>query len=133
MDLSKYRFSEGHIWLTPRTDGNFSLGVSDRVLYDLGELLFIDLPSEGVDIKKGEKIGEIEAVKAVVELIAPFDGKILEVNEAVVAEPKKANQDPFGTGYFLVVALNSSADYKALMDRDQYDKFVTDLISKRKS
>jgi glycine cleavage system H protein len=109
-------YSEKDSWVSIE-DGKVRIGLSDYAQKQLKEIVFIELPSAGSEITKGDSFGAVESVKAVSDLIAPVSGTILEKNDGVEASPEKLNEDPYGEGWLLIVEpSNLEADLKDLMD-----------------
>ena len=108
-----------HDWA--RLEGDEALlGVTWFALDSLGELVHFEPPAVGQALNRGGSYGEVESVKAVSELIAPLSGTVLEVNPAVVAEPATVNDDPYGAGWLVRIALADSSEAGALLDVAAY-------------
>ena len=90
----------------------------------LGDLVFIELPEEGVTVARGDEIVTIESVKAASDISAPLDGVITEVNAAVVANPALVNEDPLEGGWFFKMTLNDPGELDALMDEQAYQDYI---------
>ena len=87
-------------------------------------MVFVDLPAVGTSFKKGEVAGVVESVKAAADLFMPVSGEVVEVNEALRADPSLANTDPLGSGWFFKVHLTDMAEFEQLMDAPAYDVLV---------
>jgi glycine cleavage system H protein len=90
-------------------------------------VVFVDLPEVGRTYKKGDVAGVVESVKAAADLYMPVTGEVVEVNEALRADPSLANTDPLGHGWFFKVHLNSLAEFEHLMDPPAYDALLKTL------
>ena len=101
-------------------DGVALLGITWFALDALGELVHFEPPAPGQQIESGRSYGEVESVKAVSELIAPLSGTVLEVNDAVVADPATVNEDPYGAGWLVRIELSDPAETDALLDAAGY-------------
>ena len=123
----EYRYSQEHEWVCAETTGTARMGITDYAQSQLGDIVFIDLPQAGTQVKQFAKMGEIETVKAVSDLFAPASGKVLERNQAALDNPALINEDPYGTGWLLRIELSQPAELEALMDNEQYQKFVARL------
>ena len=117
------KYSSDHEWV--KVDGNEAyIGISDFAQSELGEIVFVDITSEGEKVDKGAIFGSIEAVKTVSDLMMPITGEVIEVNPKLDDEPELVNTDPYGEGWIIKVSIEdeaelgellSSADYKALI------------------
>ena len=106
MNRKEYRYSQEHEWLCPEPEGKARIGITDYAQSQLGDIVFIDLPTAGTQVKQFEKMGEVETVKAVSDLFSPASGKVLERNQAALDNPALVNEDPYGKGWLLRIELN---------------------------
>ena len=127
MNLQEYRYSQEHEWVCPEPQGKARIGITDYAQSQLGDVVFLDLPEPGSQVKQFEKMGEIETVKAVSDLFSPASGKVLERNQAVLDNPALVNEDPHGAGWLLRIELSQPEEMEALMCCDEYDKFIAGL------
>ena len=110
------RYTPDHEWVD--FDGVFAtVGITDYAAGQLGDVVFVDLPSAGTAIERGTVVGEIESTKSVGELFAPVDGVVEEVNAVVLDDPALLNADPFGAGWLIRVRVEALPD---LLDADAY-------------
>lgn len=120
-----YEFREGLYyskeWAWVKVEGNKArIGITDYAQKQLREIVFVELPSAGAEIRKGEPYGTIESVKAVSDLVAPLTGKVIEVNEKVVEDPGTVNRDPYGDGWLIVIEpTRLNMELKELMTFEQ--------------
>ena len=121
-DLAGYRFSATHEWV--RVDDRRAIvGISDHAQSQLGDVIFVELPSVGAALAAGDKFGAIESVKAASELYAPVGGIVVEVNPELEEHPELVNNDPYGGGWML--RLEDVSDSAAeLMDEPAYNASV---------
>jgi glycine cleavage system H protein len=117
------RYSKEHEWVRVE-DGVGTIGITDHAQDQLGDIVFLDLPQEGIVIKQFEKLGEVESVKAVSDLFAPVSGEVVEVNEKAVDSPELVNQDPYGRGWLLKVRLGDESEVQGLLSAQEYDELV---------
>jgi glycine cleavage system H protein len=118
-------YSKDHEWVT--VDGDVAtVGISDFAQDQLGEVVYVDLPSEGDELVAGEAFGEIESVKSVSELVAPLSGEIVEVNSSLADSPETVNADPHGAGWILKVRMTDDSEVDALLSAGDYDAFITE-------
>jgi glycine cleavage system H protein len=118
------KYDKEHEWVRVE-DGTVTIGISDFAQDQLGEVVYIDLPSAGDELVAGETFGEIESVKSVSELYAPVSGTVVEVNPDIDASPESVNSDPYGAGWMIKISVADPAQLDALMSADEYDAFVT--------
>jgi len=123
MNPKEYKYTKEHEWISPEPGNKAKIGITNFAQSHLGDIVFLDLPSPGTQVKQSEKIGEVESVKAVSEFFTPASGKVLEVNQAVIDEPKLVNEEPYGAGWMVRLELSDAAELDALMNGDEYDKF----------
>ncbi|MDD3249826.1 MAG: glycine cleavage system protein GcvH [Smithellaceae bacterium] len=104
------------------------IGLSDYGQWVIGDILYIELGSEGAQIQKGESCGSVESGKWVGNLIAPVSGRILESNSAAVENPLQIQTDPYGAGWLMRVALESGDESRSLLDSTAYAEFVKEQV-----
>jgi glycine cleavage system H protein len=113
------KYTKEHEWV--RMEGDFAaIGISDFAQDSLGDVVFLQLPDEGSELKQFDKFGEIESVKAVSDLYAPISGRVIESNTAVVDSPELVNQEPYGGGWLLKVELSNPGELEALLSPEEY-------------
>lgn len=118
-------YSKDHEWVL--IDGDTAvIGITHFAQDQLGEVVYVDLPSAGDTVAAGDTFGEIESVKSVSELFAPISGDVVEVNDALGDTPETVNADPHGDGWMIKVAISDAAELDALMSAEEYDAFVTE-------
>lgn len=119
------KYSSDHEWV--KIDGDVAyIGVSDFAQSQLGDVVFVEIPDEGREIKAGETFSVIESVKAVSDIIAPVSGKIMKVNDALGDTPELINQDPYGDAWIVAVELSDVSELDALLDGDAYEKLTAE-------
>ena len=127
MNPKEYKYTSEHEWIYPEPGGKGKVGITDYAQSQLGDVVFLDLPAPGTQLEQFKKMGEIETVKAVSDLLSPVSGQVLEINQAAIDEPKLVNEDPYGAGWLVRLELNQPSELEALMNSDEYDKFVAGL------
>lgn len=116
------RYTEDHEWL--KTDGDTAtVGITVHAQDALGDVVFVDLPDVGKVLAQKDVAGVVESVKAAADVYMPVSGEIVEVNEALRADPSLANSDPQGTGWFFKVRLSDASQLDALLDETAYTTF----------
>jgi len=117
------RYTEEHEWL--KQDGDeVIVGITEYATEQLGDLVFVELPTEGRTVARGDGVVTIESVKAASDISAPLDGQITEVNTAVVANPALVNEDPLEDGWFFKMTLNDPSELETLMDEEAYRAYI---------
>ena len=120
-DLSSLRFSESHEWV--KTDGDTAtVGITEYAQSQLGDVIYLELPSVGQHLDAEARLGVIESVKAASDLYSPVAGEVSEVNGELKDHPEYVNQDPYGKGW--IVKLRGAKDNPKLLDQKAYDDFV---------
>ena len=118
-------YTEEHEYLKPTDeDGVFFVGITDYAQGELGDVVFVELPEPGVQLKKMEVFGTIEAVKAVSDLYCPVEGEILEVNAGLDDDPSLVNSDPYGDGWMIRLKVANPADLEGLLRADGYAEHI---------
>lgn len=117
------KYSSDHEWV--RVEGNEAyVGITDFAQDELGEIVYVDVATEGETLEKGEVFGSIEAVKTVSDLLMPVGGEVLEVNAQLDDAPELVNKDPFGEGWIIKIAVQNEADLSDLMSAEAYKEFI---------
>ncbi|WP_439121887.1 glycine cleavage system protein GcvH [Marivita sp.] len=117
------KFTEEHEWL--RVEGDeVVVGITAHAAEQLGDVVFIELPDEGTTVSKDDEIVVIESVKAASDILAPLDGELTEVNEALVDEPGKVNEDPEGDAWFFKMKIEDMSALDDMMDEAAYKKYI---------
>lgn len=119
-------YTPEHEWVQ-RDGAVATVGITDYAARKLGDVVYVDLPAVGSAVAAGTIVGEIESTKSVGELYAPVDGTVLEVNEAVDAQPQLVNGDPFGQGWLVRISVTGAAgEGPELLTPAQYAALATD-------
>ena len=117
------KFTEEHEWLRVEDD-QVVVGITEHASQQLGDVVFVELPEIGTKVTKDDEVVVIESVKAASDILAPLDGEITEVNEALVDEPGKVNEDPMGDAWFFKMTPSEPAQMDDYMDEAAYKKYV---------
>jgi len=120
-------FTADHEWINIEDHEAAVVGITLHAQEALGDVVFVDLPAVGKTLKKGEIAGVVESVKAAADLFMPVSGEVVEVNEALRADPSLANTDPMGNGWFFKVHVTNMAEFEQLMDPPGYDALLKTL------
>ena len=120
-DLSGMRFSESHEWVRAEGD-QVTVGITEYAQSQLGDVIYLELPTVGQQLDSGGRMGVIESVKAASDLYSPVGGEVAEVNTELKDHPEFINQDPYGKGWIL--KLKSVKDNPKLLDEKAYESFT---------
>ena len=120
---SNLKYSNDHEWC--RVEGEFAyVGITDFAQSQLGDIVFVDVPTVGESVAAGEVFGTIEAVKTVSDAYLPVSGEVVEFNDAVDADPSVVNKDPYGEGWMVKVKMSDPSEYDALLDAEAYKALI---------
>lgn len=120
---AELKYSKDHEWV--RVEGDEAvIGITDHAQSELGDIVFVDINTEGEDVDKEAVFGTVEAVKTVSDLFMPVSGKILEVNPALADDPAAVNKDPYGSGWMVRVKMKDPAELEGLLTADQYQESI---------
>jgi len=117
------KFTEEHEWLRVEDDG-VVVGITEHATTQLGDIVFVELPEVGMTVTKDEEIVVIESVKAASDIMAPIDGEIVEVNDALTDNPAMANEDALGNGWFFKIKPSDPSQMDEYMDEAAYNKLI---------
>lgn len=118
------KFQKSHEWVRVEDDGQARIGISEHAQELLGDLVYVELPAVGDEVKAGESCAVIESVKAASDIYAPVSGEVLEVNAALADKPETINEDAYGDGWLFVVKLADPDELAALLDPDAYADLI---------
>ena len=117
------KFTEEHEWL--RAEGDLIVvGITEYAAEQLGDVVFVELPETETQVAKGDEICVIESVKAASDILAPIEGEIVEINEALADNPGLVNEDPLGDGWFFKMKIADAGVLDSFMDEDEYKDFI---------
>ncbi len=117
------KYSKEHEWVA--TEGHVAtVGLTDHAQDQLGEIVYLELPSVGDKVSKDDPFGVVESVKAVSDIYAPVSGKVVEINEDLPESPEVVNEDPYGDGWLIKVEMNDPSDLDELMDSEEYEALL---------
>ncbi|WP_297947440.1 glycine cleavage system protein GcvH [Porphyromonas sp.] len=120
---AQLKYTTDHEWVRIEGDMAF-IGITDYAQGELGEIVYVDVPTEGETVAAGEVFGSIEAVKTVADLLMPVEGEVVELNAALEDQPELVNNDPYGEGWIIKVKMADPAKAEALMDAAAYNSFL---------
>jgi glycine cleavage system H protein len=117
-----YRYTKEHEWAN--VDGDLVvMGITNYAATQLGDMVYVDMPSVGAKVSQGDSIGALESVKAAADFYSPLSGEVVERNEKLLDEPGLLNSDPFGNGWYVKIRASDPDELDNLMDAKAYDEF----------
>ena len=120
---STLKYSNDHEWC--RVEGEFAyIGITDFAQSQLGDIVFVDVPTVGETLAAGDIFGSIEAVKTVSDAFIPVSGEVVEFNDAVDADPALVNKDPYGEGWMIKVRMTAPEEVESLLSDAQYAELI---------
>jgi glycine cleavage system H protein len=127
-----YRYTKDHEWI--KLDGSAAtIGITDYAQHELGDVVYVELPKPGAEIKAGQSFGTVESVKAVSEIYAPVSGQITEINSPLSDSPEKVNQDPHGSAWLVKVRVTDPKEVANLMDATAYEAYIASQAKEHSS
>ena len=117
------KYSKDHEWVRVEDDMAM-IGVTDFAQTELGDVVYVEMPSVGAEFNRMDVIGNIEAVKTVAEFYAPLSGRVEEVNQSLEDSPETINQDPYGDGWIVKLAIRNPREIDDLLDHQEYEKLA---------
>ena len=119
------KYTSEHEWI--RVEGDVAyVGITDYAQDQLGDIVFVDIPTEGETLEKGEVFGTIEVVKTVSDLFLPVGGEVLEQNEALADQPELVNTDPYGEGWIIKIKPSNLSEMDELLDAEAYKALISE-------
>ena len=118
------KYTKDHEWISIEGD-IATVGITDFAQGELGDIVYVEIETEGEDVNSGDVFGTVEAVKTVSDLFMPITGKVIEVNEQLESSPEKVNEDPYGEGWMIKISIKDAQEFENLLTNEAY----SDLIS----
>ena len=120
---SNLLYTKEHEWI--RVEGDVAyVGITDYAQSELGEIVFVDINTEGETLAQNEVFGSVEAVKTVSDLNMPVAGEVLEINEVINDQPELVHNDPYGEGWMIKINVANPAEFETLLDADAYQALI---------
>ena len=124
MNIPKNLFyTKDHEWIEIN-DRICKIGITDFAQGELGDIVFMEMPEIGTELKSGDSAGTIEAVKTVADIYSPINGTIIKCNDELNDKPELINSDPYGSGWIVMIEVDSSIDEDNLLTSDKYEEFI---------
>jgi glycine cleavage system H protein len=117
------KYTKDHEWVLIEGD-TATIGVTDFAQGELGDVVFVEIETEGETLAQGDTFGTIEAVKTVSDLFMPVGGEVVEVNEKLEADPEVVNKDPYGDGWLIKIKVSDAAEADELLSADDYQALI---------
>jgi glycine cleavage system H protein len=114
------RYTREHEWAAEEGEDSVRVGITDFAQDALGDVVYVDLPEEGTEVRAGEAFGEVESTKSVSDIFSPVTGRVVERNAALSETPELVNQDPYGEGWMVVIEMADREELEGLMDSETY-------------
>ena len=126
--MSEVKFSREHEWITLEGDVA-TIGITKHATEMLGDIVFAELPDKGSNVEKDGTAGVVESTKAASDVYTPISGEVVDINQSIVDDPAKINEDPEGAAWFFKLKIKDTSELDTLMNREEYDKFAKETSS----
>ena len=123
---AELKYTKEHAWVRPE-GAEALVGITDHAQKELGDIVFVETPRAGAVLSRSKPFGVVESVKSVSDLVAPVDGAVTRVNDALAATPELVNKDPHGAGWMVAVALANPAELADLMTAAEYELYIAEI------
>ena len=121
--MSEVKFSKEHEWI--KLEGDIAtIGITKHATEMLGDIVFTELPEKGSSVEKDGAAGVVESTKAASDVYTPVSGEVVDLNQSIVDDPSKINQDPENSAWFFKLKIKDKSEMDTLMSKDEYDKFA---------
>lgn len=119
-------YTESHEWVRLENDDTVVIGITDHAQHQLGDLVFVELPDNNIDLEQGDEMAVVESVKTAADVYAPISGEVIEVNPQLESRPELINQDPYGNGWICRMKPSNLEELDELMSADEYQAVISD-------
>ena len=120
------RYTSEHEWVSVEGEGRVRVGITDFAQDALGDVVYVDLPEEGSEVRGGEPFGEVESTKSVSDVYSPVSGRVVARNPELADNPERVNEEPYGDGWMVVIEMSDPQELEGLMDAAGYRKMIKD-------
>ena len=124
MDPADRKYTKEHEWLKLESNGEAEMGLTQYAQEQLGDIVYLTLPSPGDRVEQNKSLGEVESVKAVSDIVAPASGEVIAVNEGLDEHPELLNQDPYGKGWIARLRLSAPEELVQLLSSQEYEALL---------
>ena len=121
--MSDVKYSKEHEWIILEGD-EATIGITKHATEMLGDIVFAELPEKGSNVEKDGTAGVVESTKAASDVYTPVSGEVIDINQTIVDDPSKINEDPEGSAWFFKLKLKDKSEMDSLMNKEEYDKFA---------
>ena len=126
--MSEAKFSKEHEWIT--VEGEIAtIGITKHATEMLGDIVFAELPEKGTNVEKDGTAGVVESTKAASDVYTPISGEVVDINQNIVDDPAKINEDPEGAAWFFKLKIKDASELDSLMNKEEYEKFAKETSS----
>ena len=126
--MSEVKYSKEHEWI--RLDGDVAtIGITKHATEMLGDIVFAELPEKGTNVEKDGTAGVVESTKAASDVYTPISGEVVDINQSIVDDPAKINEDPEGAAWFFKLKVKDLSELDTLMNKEEYEKFAKETSS----
>ena len=126
--MSDVKYSKEHEWIILEGD-EATIGITKHATEMLGDIVFTELPEKGSNVEKDSTAGVVESTKAASDVYTPVSGEVIDINQTIVDDPSKINEDPEGSAWFFKLKLKDKSEMDSLMNKEEYDKFAKENAS----
>ena len=120
---AELKYTKDHEWI--KIEGNIAtIGITDFAQGELGDVVYVEIETEGEKLAKGEVFGTVEAVKTVSDLFMPLTGEVLEINDKIDGEPETVNADPYDSGWMIKIRIEDSSELESLLSAEAYQEEI---------
>jgi glycine cleavage system H protein len=121
---SDLKYTKTHEWVKPLSDGSYEIGITDHAQNALGDLVFVEVPEAGREVRVGEPCAVVESVKAASDVYSPIGGEVVAGNSELASTPELVNKDPYGAGWMMRVRPASGANLSQLLSPQDYESML---------
>lgn len=125
--MTEIKYTKDHQWIRLEDNGNAVVGITDYAQQQLGDVVFVELPTVGAEVARDAQLALVESVKSAGEVMSPVSGTVIEINAGLNDEPGTINSDPTGAGWFFKLKLSAPAELETLLDEPAYQAFLATL------
>jgi glycine cleavage system H protein len=122
------RYTKEHEWALQEGDGRIRVGITDFAQDALGDVVYVDVPEIGTEVRAGQPFGEVESTKSVSDVYSPVTGRVIERNAALEDRPEIVNEDPYGDGWMVAIEPSEDGSLNDLMEADAYRRFTEEGV-----
>ena len=126
--MSEVKFSKEHEWIKIEGD-TATIGITKHATEMLGDIVFAELPDKGSNVEKDGTAGVVESTKAASDVYTPISGEVVDINQSIVDDPAKINEDPEGAAWFFKLKVKDLSELDTLMNKEEYEKFAKETSS----